>query len=1740
MRKIKKGKKLWSAMFVLFAVFALVISFRMPVQAAENVTNIDMNTANDLWNITQSWDSINRGTNLSALDVSGLSVKTQNGAFVYVEAPGILAYPDTTSMIKATYQNIGTIGGRSVSVQVFFQSFHGTKDTDPNCGLNGNAALKPYLDPERSAVVLSTCFWGGFSQHAIHGMEEDYHFYFTDTGEAISCKGAYMTANSLNEGESIRYMTEGQDGGNLNTFVRSDHLLRQREFGWWEGTSDAFTDNPLADDYTRASVCFKLCTDDPKFMMWSDTNDFWHAYTVAPLGATLPTEPEKVGFDKAGATVDSISDVNIGDLLCFDVMQKVETIGITGSIRYQTFELVDILPPELTFDSANVTDEYGTLLNDSQVKITVNNGTVTAAMTDSFLRNGMRYAGETYHLHVAARVNEKAAASSGFQNQGRSIVNGTSANTKMVKISAGKPGLTIQKSAEKHEYQVGDEAVYHIKVSQTKQGAVATNVVITDTSLPEGMAISDAGDAISVNSPSAYTLERKGNGFVVKIPSLPFGQVDIKVKCKVEQSVSGKEITNTATLEADGTDRQEAKAKVQINSPKLAIEKSVSKYEWRVGNTVDYTIKVEQTADGCVAKNVKISDLSLPEGLAVSSGTGAVTVNYPKTWIDTDGTPHQTEAKTVRQGRGFAVTLDGLEYNAPVTVKVKCTVTEAVNGNVVFNTAVAEAENVENPAKDNAKVYINSPGVHILKECDKAYAKPGDLISYTLHVDNWKQGTLARNIVISDQIESENMKLQKNSIVLLDSNGNPIKDAKISVEGNTFRIETGRKLVCPDKNYQIIDAENGNANGGKLNPEGITTEKSFSVEYQVVATKQVEEGGALKNKATVSCDEGTKDENEAVIGVNEPLLDMVKTSDKSAYQPGETGHYTLTIRQMRESLTAKSVTVTDAFKESGMKIDTDSISLELNGEAIAPQSIVVNEQKTGFTIKTGKDLKDTDKLVVSYDVRFTSIVQGEYYTNYAVAKGSNTQEAEDKNKILADRGEIPVLIVNKEAEKDQVRVGDKNRYTIVVTQDRHYVEAENVVIQDSFDKEGAEYVKKSFKITDKRGQDITEDVKILYSDNGFTINTGKNLGYDEYFKITYTVSYADDSLGGQIITNTAEAGSDNTESVIAAAQVEVKPDAPELQVKKTAEKDSVRVGDRNTYKITVKQTKEGETAKNITICDQLSDAGMSYLKKSLRVKDAEGKDITKDVTISFEENGFTIKTEENLFYNETITVTYDVIYGSKELAGKSVKNTAVAKADNGDDKGTNGEYTVDIIQDTPELQVKKKAEKDSVRVGDRNTYKITVKQTKEGEIAKNITICDTLSEPGISYVRKSLMVKDDDGKDITKEVDISFEENGFTIRTEEDLSYNEMITVTYDVTYDSKELAGKSVKNTVVAKADNGGDNGTKGEHTIDVIPDTPEFQVKKTAEKNAVRIGDRNTYKITVKQTKEGETAKKVMICDRLSESGISYVKDSISVKDKDGKDITKEADISFEENGFTIKTKENLSYNEMLTVTYDVTYDSKELSGKSVKNTVVVKADNGGDNGTNGEYTVDIIQDTPEFQVKKTAEKKSVRVGDKNTYRIVVKQTKKGETAKNVVIRDVLSEGASYVKNSFVITDKNGKKLSGVSGKFENNGFTINTGKNLEFNEAFILTYQVTYDDASAGQEIKNSVDITADNGSGETSADTTVKVMEVKNKVKSGHAPQTGLKDNILAYVLGGTALITAGIAGVVHFLRKKKKK
>ena len=105
------------------------------------------------------------------------------------------------------------------------------------------------------------------------------------------------------------------------------------------------------------------------------------------------------------------------------------------------------------------------------------------------------------------------------------------------------------------------------------------------------------------------------------------------VNTAVNSSTYGlSDFQNLGSTVIDGDDANTNSIKITAKPPTLAITKTTSKYEWQVGDKVNYTVKVTHASDSSHVpfKNIVVSDVSLPNGLVATdysvSGVSGATV----------------------------------------------------------------------------------------------------------------------------------------------------------------------------------------------------------------------------------------------------------------------------------------------------------------------------------------------------------------------------------------------------------------------------------------------------------------------------------------------------------------------------------------------------------------------------------------------------------------------------------------------------------------------------------------------------------------------------------------------------------------------------------------------------------------------------------------------------------------------------------------------------------------------------------------------------------------------------------------------------------------------------------------------------------------------------------------------------------------------------------------------------------
>lgn len=1423
----------------------------------------------------------------------------------------------------------------------------------------------------------------------------------------------------------------------------------------------------------------------------------------------------------------------------------------------------------------------------------------------------------------------------GLETDNQASVSASNAETMWddAEIYVNTAVFSIDKSADHYEWQVGEDIAYQVVVTNTFPGTIARDVVIWDDCLPDGLALNEGEDAIQVEGiPAAYynkiagtkdtasilnpenyneteevaidwRMERNGDGWKLSISDLPCNTpVTITFHCQATQEMNGQESVNVANVQAENGELVQDDAEVYVNTAILTLDKSVTNpyleandnreaNEFRVGETVEYTVVVNNQQPGSIARNLVITDDSLPEGLKLDPESFAIS-GVPETIVNpiggTDDAGNQldpdnyqeTEEKAVttayeETATGWRYTISDLPYHTPVTITYTATAQETVNGNEIINTATAVADNAA-PVKDSEKVWINSPVLNVSKEADKDEYKYGDIVTYEVEVTQDQIGCVARNVTISDVIETPGVKLQKNSIVLMDAARHVI-EADVDVVDNTFVIQTGRNLV-KEGNYSIWDASQGGwVEQSQWNPLGLETETKFYVEYQVAIVDHALAGQTVKNKVTVNSDENIPKEEEETIEVHAPELDIVKTSDKRTYHIGEKGYYQLTIRQIREDVTAFNVVITDSFSEPGMVIDPNSIAVLYNGSVV--DDAVITAEDNHFTIATGKDLEDQDKLEVYYTVTFTEAsLSGKTITNTATAKGDNTEEERQDHPVdVIDL--LPRLAIEKTSDKTSYRVGETGHYTVTVTQTEKDAVARNVIIKDEIHEEAAQIVEGSLVIVNQNGV-VMDQAEIQSSANRYTIFTGADLAYQETFTVTYDVLFTSDSLAGKDILNVARATADN---------IYVEPEEPADPVKitdtlttlKSSVPESGTVvanGDPITYSIQVANA--DTTEKTVLIRDAIpaytqfvpyeGEAAEGEIRGEVRT--LEGKDYVTFVV--------PLQPGESKSVSFAVQVT-DAPEDGMILNVAQVRTTIAKPEDMNEDTWTHEGFqntnetkhyldtrwvsdsnTVQI--DSGLIEIEKTSDKLNYAVGDTGHYTLTVTQVKDGAVAENIVITDDLQSIGAYIQKDTIQVTDGEGLAI-EGVDITAKDQSLVIETHQNLEYGQKILVTYDVFFQEESLENTSVKNVATAKDDSTEEGEEpKDENTVTV--GDSGLLIEKTSDQSTYQVGEIAHYTLTVRAAADDFVAKNVTVHDVMKQKGANLIAGTVKAY-LDGVRLD-EVTITELTNSFDLETGIDLSGSHILTVTYDVTMEEEALAGRQIVNTATADADNTDAVDTDHHVTVDGSGGTPtpdpedpkdpsetpepeqegKLVISKTSDRSSYTVGSSGMYTLQVK-TSGEEAAKNVVVTDTIETSGVQIKEDSITVSINNQTLSDVSIQAEDNGFTIETHTDLEADDLMMITYEVTFKDNSLkGKTVKNIAIASSDN-LGDATTDHSISIPTQSsggtttsgssNTGASGTTFTSGVKTGDyspvkLLVILGGI-----GVVGIlVYFLGKKK--
>jgi conserved repeat protein len=679
------------------------------------------------------------------------------------------------------------------------------------------------------------------------------------------------------------------------------------------------------------------------------------------------------------------------------------------------------------------------------------------------------------------------------------------------------------------------------------------------------------------------------------------------------------------------------------------------------------------------------------------------------------------------------------------------------------------------------------------------------------------------------------------------------------------------------------------------------------------------------------------------------------------------------------------------------------------------------------------------------------------------------------------------LDISKESLKQNVKDGDTNTYTLnILNVEKN--PARIVKVEEEL-QGNAKIKKDSVRILNSKGQDVTNDKNIVLkkdiTDKKITAIID-NIPKDEKYKVVYDVIYDSSETENNVKTISKVRGLNTEEKQIEdTTNVNGTIKDTSLEISKESTKKEVKAGDINTYTVTVKNT--GSYDARDTVVEDVLYGDAKYIKDTIKVIDKDNNIIDKskysiewiDKKTEKDENRFKIKFPI-IEKGKDIIVTYNVQYADLEET-QEIKNIIRAKGTNtnlAEPKEKDGVKVISkgVIKET-NVDITKKAEKQEMPAGKKNKYTITIRNTGDYS-ARNVHIEDIVSgnakylKDTISYDKNYNLKVEWDGKSPKVIIPV--------------LKSKEEYLLTYYMEYIDSEQ-DYDVTNTVKIKGDNIKEKEAKEKVLVKGVIKETTLDIIKEVEKKTVKDGDINTYTTSITNT--GDYAARNVHIEEKIEGNANIVKTSVKVINSKGEDITKtlkKEDLVVKDNNIIVNIS-NISSKEKYKIIYDVKYDKSEKDN-IVKTITKAKGSNTKEEEKISNYNVKGTVKETNIEVKKTVDKNIIEAGDKNKYKITVKNIGSYD-ARDITIEDILKGNAKYIKDTIKVSDKNIKVE--MQGNIKFNIPLLEKGKEIE------ITYDVEYGNGEKDNIVTNDVEVKGSNVKKNTST-AKVEVLGVKENI------------------------------------------
>ena len=459
---------------------------------------------------------------------------------------------------------------------------------------------------------------------------------------------------------------------------------------------------------------------------------------TAHVPGTNPEDPENPGHGKdPDKPIDPDTDIPSNKVEVEVPGSEVETeipeISITKSVDKPTAKIGDTLNYTVTVKNGGNADAENILIKD----FFDGNGTLNFKAMDGVTDNG----DNTYTIStVKAGESVKLRFSYVVVEGDEPLV----LNAAVIKDPT--PPVDVEKEADKHIAKVDEVVTYTISVKNTTSEPV-DNVTVTDTNNFKGEIKAENADKYTYNGNKTWT-----------IPTISAGETIYITYTYTMQAEDATVIENIAnvTYSKDGTDYNIPSNPVDVEKPDdgvVTIRKAADKTKAEPGEVVTYTVTVHN------GKNHDIENARLTD-----------TNNFAGEIVSVDGADYTFENGEFTINKIPAGGDVVIHYT--YTVEISDVPTQILENIATIHVPGTNPEDPNNPGhgKDpekpidpdteipSNKVDVEVPGseteteipvIEITKSVDKAEAKVGDTLNYTVTVAN-KGKADAENVVVED------------------------------------------------------------------------------------------------------------------------------------------------------------------------------------------------------------------------------------------------------------------------------------------------------------------------------------------------------------------------------------------------------------------------------------------------------------------------------------------------------------------------------------------------------------------------------------------------------------------------------------------------------------------------------------------------------------------------------------------------------------------------------------------------------------------------------------------------------------------------------------------------------------------------------------------------------------------------------------------------------------------------------